>query len=398
MDFLNSPFWATPFNPVLPTSFPDDLTYYEFVKKIFYHYRKLQSETKEAFCTLNGLIGQNTEEILRLRQIILTHNDTLLALAKQYTDSRVKNLSLRVDGVEQEARQRSEGYFRALQAQVKDSHTKLLAAITANFQAMQAMSETINGKLEPLRQELKQYTDTKFGKLSDAMELHKAEVDAEIALMKSKLEEFGLGLSNYETRFIALRANLTTYINEHTQEEVSRALEELKGMVAQMNGDAILITSPVSGKTETLRKTLQEIYGGLWWGKITADEYASMKLTADEYRRKKVTALDYDTRARFIFFEELYMRPHIMAWQETAKMLEAEIDGVRRSLIMRDPTTGLMSHVTVVLKNAVDKLHSEFKLTADEYAALNLTAEEYAANQLTSFEYDFYAKKYLTVK
>lgn len=72
--------------------------------------------------------------------------------------------------------------------------------------------------------------------------------------------------------------------------------------------------------------------------------------------------------------------------------LEEQIQNISiDSIILRDPTTGLMSNVQVVIDNVYNMANVD-AISATEYDALELTASEYDAYDLTAYDYDTKAK------
>lgn len=72
--------------------------------------------------------------------------------------------------------------------------------------------------------------------------------------------------------------------------------------------------------------------------------------------------------------------------------LEEQIQNISiDSIILRDPTTGLMSNVQIVIDNVYNMANVN-AISASEYDALELTASEYDAYDLTAYDYDTKAK------
>lgn len=61
------------------------------------------------------------------------------------------------------------------------------------------------------------------------------------------------------------------------------------------------------------------------------------------------------------------------------------------SIILRDPTTGTMNNIQVVINNLFNALVTD-SLTASEYDALDLTATNFDAYQITAYEFDTQGK------
>lgn len=72
--------------------------------------------------------------------------------------------------------------------------------------------------------------------------------------------------------------------------------------------------------------------------------------------------------------------------------LEEQIQNISiDSIILRDPTTGLMSNVQVVIDNVYNMANVN-AISASEYDALELTATEYDEMEISAYDYDTKAK------
>lgn len=397
-EFRMSQFWTEPFNPVLPTVMSDDLTYYEFVKKIFDHYKGLQMETHKQFRWVNERFQKDEAELALLNQKVellnqkwMTHHDNILALSKAYTD---KNISI--------LENYTNGQLIQLNNRITDNVRNILNKQTADFQNLSGRikewSDILNNnikivdsKLQPLKSELKIYTDLKFSECKGLIAQHREEVDTKIELIKGDVTAVETKLTEMQATVIKLNLSL----EKELKQEIANALEELRNQVADINGNDILVTDPTDGKKNNLRNTLSNIYENPWWAKITAEEYDSMGLNASAYDSRKITAIDYDSHARFIFFDELYMKE----WWEALKEYQAEfINGLQElnaKLKMRNPITGRITDMKEVIYDILDKLHNEWNYTANEYDHLKVQAGNFDGRGITAFEYDFFAKKYL---
>lgn len=81
---------------------------------------------------------------------------------------------------------------------------------------------------------------------------------------------------------------------------------------------------------------------------------------------------------------------------EQDNILEEKINNISiDSIILRDPTTGLMSNIQVVVNN-IYNANNINGIEAGEFDALDLTAGEFDAKDLTAFDFDNKGKILLT--
>lgn len=72
--------------------------------------------------------------------------------------------------------------------------------------------------------------------------------------------------------------------------------------------------------------------------------------------------------------------------------LEEQIKNISiDSIVLRDPTTGLMSNIQIVIDNVYNMANVN-AITATEYDALELTATEYDEMEISAYDYDTKAK------
>ena len=101
-------------------------------------------------------------------------------------------------------------------------------------------------------------------------------------------------------------------------------------------------------------------------------------------------------RAELLALIEVY-RAEAKAYTDTKiAQVEEEINQILiGQIVIRDPTTGLVSPLQTVIDNIYDTTREE-AITATEYDALELTATAYDADEITAFNYDYYGKTILT--
>lgn len=65
------------------------------------------------------------------------------------------------------------------------------------------------------------------------------------------------------------------------------------------------------------------------------------------------------------------------------------------SILLRDPTTGLISNIQVVINNLYNTANTD-GITAGEFDALELTATQFDSKQITAYQFDTSGKSILT--
>lgn len=234
------------------------------------------------------------------------------------------------------------------------------------YEAIGKLAEAVNEALQYL-----------YGLADTITDETNAYTDQQVALLKSELEKQISGVdSKYEGLYndiVNANLELTIKVNQlysawnqyqgMIDSKLDAMMQSLKQYIDSLVlGNNIYVINPVSGMMSTVQVALNDIWLNSNYGALTAWEYDSMDLTAAEYDAKGITAWDYDHRARWIFFERLYLR-------------------------MRSPFDGVLRTYSHVINELAD-LHKK-ALTAEGYDVLGLTAQIYDGKGLTAYQFDW---------
>lgn len=145
------------------------------------------------------------------------------------------------------------------------------------------------------------------------------------------------------------QTNSNTYFIEHYQDEYEEIRKEMDDLIDDVNTRFEEIESDLN---ERFNQLTSQVIG------LITDNYNLLKNYIDE----KYEELDY-------------------------KIEHISID----SIVLRDPTTGLVSNIQVVINNLFNTFNTD-ALTASEFEALDLTATAFDAYQITAYEFDTQGK------
>lgn len=340
---------------ILPLVYNDALSYYENVLILIEWCNKLNEQIKASFAELDKKIAQAEQN------------------ANKYTDNKL-----------QEFRQEFAELELDLQTRIDELIAKTKAELDKQLELMNQFRQEIEKEISDLVatidqtvEELRQDITNKFSDLVNRVNAELREFNDDLVNLSLRFNEYQI----YNDAWLKQRmVEFKSYIDERT---------------SRRNGNNVLVDNPTNLLHESLKKTLEDIYYSLArFGGLTADEYASLQLTADEYASYNITALDYRIKARFIFFDRIYLSGIRQEFEQlksdnTKWQIEQE-----RKLSMLSPFTGtretwqeIILHLVAFHKNA---------LTAQEYQDLSLSANDYIAHNLTAYEYDFRGKELLT--
>lgn len=347
---------------ILPLVYNDALSYYENVLILIEWCNKLNEQIKASFAELDKKIAQAEQN------------------ANKYTDNKLQEFRQEFAELELDLQTRIDELIAKTKAEL-DKQLELMNQFRQEIEKeISDLVATIDQTVEELRQDItNKFSDfeTRFNDLVNRINAELREFNDDLVNLSLRFNEYQI----YNDAWLKQRmVEFKSYIDERT---------------SRRNGNNVLVDNPTNLLHESLKKTLEDIYYSFArFGGLTADEYASLQLTADEYASYNITALDYRIKARFIFFDRIYLSGIRQEFEQlksdnTKWQIEQE-----RKLSMLSPFTGtretwqeIILHLVAFHKNA---------LTAQEYQNLSLSANDYIAHNLTAYEYDFRGKELLT--
>lgn len=215
-----------------------------------------------------------------------------------------------------------------------------LAAYDSRFDAL---VRQVNNQVTALQNDLEYEIDTRLNQISLAITTLTQEIANRISLLTAQL-------------FAVIETN-----NQLNREYIDVKLQEFIDSLPEYTADNIFVHNPVTGETDTLNKTLYDIYEVSRAYALTASEYDALGLTAAEYDALDLTAFEYDNYARLKMGIGFYY--------------------------IRSPFDGTL----ISLESAIYQLaalHMD-ALTASAYDAKDLDADTYDALDLTARNYDW---------
>ena len=215
-----------------------------------------------------------------------------------------------------------------------------LAAYDSRFDAL---VRQVNDQVSALQNDLEYEIDTRL----DAIDLAITELTQAIANRISLLTT---------QLFAVIETN-----NQLNREYIDVKLQEFIDSLPEYTADNIFVHNPVTGETDTLNKTLYDIYEVARAYALTAQEYDALGLTASEYDALDLTAFEYDNYAKLKMGIGFYF--------------------------IRSPFDGTLISIESAI-NQLAALHMD-ALTASAYDAKNMDASVYDALDLTAYDYDW---------
>lgn len=343
-----SKFWAQPFNPVLPTVFSDDLSYYEFVKKIFLEVQEFEKSFEGVF---EEIENEFSKVYSYVNELIKTETYDILNQTEAYTDSEINLLKTNIA------------------IELNNLEIKLNNHILNADQNFKEFSK----KLQDL--------DTKFSDQIEAMNTDFNNLRSEVI---SRLLSFESEFLAFKSDMINWRYNTAIELSDYFQKEFTRL--ELK--LQNMNENMLFVTDPTTGEINTLKQTLQNIWNGFNIGGVSAGDYDNMQISAGEYDSLNVTADKYDHYGKFVFFDQIFglnLQKQIDALKLKQKELLEYMKGYSNISGKKMPWYDMVYEL-------VTTFHKEDALTASDYDTMNLLAGNYNGQQISAKEYDFYGR------
>lgn len=340
---------------VLPLVYNDALSYMENVYALIDWCNKLCEEIRTTYNTLH-------------QEIELAEQNS-----NKYTDTQLQNFRVEfaalVDKVDKEIAQLikdTQAEVERLENELKEYESKVDAELKAAIEQLEKESEELR---EEVRAELLDF-EQKFAEF-------KHDINSEVIRLDSHVTELWTAFNKYRVQtnaYIDFKCEeLKHYVDAHT---------------SVRNGNNILVYNPVISNTDTLKKTLVDLYNTNFYGAITADDYAALDLTAQEYAGYELTAWEYAVTARFVFFDLIYFRGLYAELEQFRKDFEKLLQDVDNSLHMTNPITGKYEYIHEVVEmlasyhmnDLTAQEYADKDWSADDYAALNWTAQYYATS------------------
>lgn len=262
----------------------------------------------------------------------------------------------------------------------KTEYNEAMRRLAAVENEIDTFEARINAEFDRLKADIEADFEAQKQEMEQALAETQAQIEQEMQLLE---EEVNRAIASFETRFLALKADILNEI-EQLKAEVRREINNFYN-VMQANNTYMInwvenrieefinslpeiltvqVYNPYRGEVTDIQIAINDLYEvASIWG-LTAEQYDSLNLTASEYDALDLTAREYDT----LGYKLLYKDPNY--W-------------------MISPFTGELT----LVKDVVSKL-AQFHmdgLTATEYDAKDLDADTYDALDITAFNYDWFA-------
>lgn len=215
-----------------------------------------------------------------------------------------------------------------------------LAAYDSRFDAL---VRQVNDQMADLQNDLEYEIDTRLNQIDLAITTLTQEIANRISILTMQL-------------FAAIQTN-----NQINREYIDAKLQEFIDSLPEYTADNIFVYNPVTGETDTLNKTLLDIYEVARAYALTASEYDGLGLSASDYDALGLTAFEYDSYAKLKLGIGFYL--------------------------IRSPFDGTLISMEEAI-NQLASLHMD-ALTASAYDAKNMDASTYDALDLTAYDYDW---------
>lgn len=264
----------------------------------------------------------------------------------------------------------------------KTEYNEAMRRLAAVENEINTFEAHINAEFDRLKADIEADFEAQKQEMEQALADTQAQIEQEMQLLE---EEVNRAIASFETRFLALKADILNEM-EQLKAEVRREINNFYN-VMQANNTYMInwvenrieefinslpeiltvqVYNPYRGEVTDIQTAINDLYEvASIWG-LTAFQYDSLDLTASEYDALDLTAREYDT----LGYKLLYKDPNY--W-------------------MISPFTGELTLVKDVV-SMLSLFHMD-GLTATEYDAKDLDADTYDALEITAFNYDWFASQ-----
>lgn len=179
---------------------------------------------------------------------------------------------------------------------------------------------------------------------------------------------------------------------ENKMLRVKKDLEDfIIDQLSLRNGETLIVRNPLTGKIETLNRTLKEIINFVQrLGGITKKEYRKVNITQEQYREMEIIFINYNISAKFIFFQKLTADWINEVIEKRITLLENKIK--KYYVTIMDDLYGINSLTGRYesVKSMINFLNKKFinSITQESYRNWNLTEEQYRNVKLTIRNYN----------
>lgn len=361
------PNWLNDFNPVIPTAFDNALSYHEEMKKLYIRVGEAIQYVMENEARIRSMV----EELVEL---MVTQRDEKL---KERLRREWKLDDSKIYG-------RLDAKILSLKRSIETEIDILKRNICAKFQEVNMDFTRLRGEFNQLTKEVQNFynnTNQQFVIVKDMF----SQVNETLTMHTGKLAEIMNQVSQLYISFDDFKLHVTGIIEERFA-ALSDIIEE---QVAKMNGDILIVTNPVTGKRDTLKKVLDDIYGYRTPFPITAKQLDDCHITATELDALHVTAKEFDDKAYLILLPWIngdkspgYLTG-IQELKDRVTVLEEKVSEKWISGFTQKYETPYQCYVEII--NFL-QAHLARPISAKELDELNLTALELDEKHITAYD------------
>lgn len=367
-----------PLNPIIPTEFSDNFSYYEDIRVLIHKVKKLKEFMNIKFCEL-------WEEYT-------THEDRIVKRLKEYVDTQDKSYSI------------------LLKTEIEKTKTDFISKLNS-------LKTELSTNIENLRLDFTEENAKIYEKYDNYMDSVLSEIRTWMESFTPLTENLSERISNLETDFnerwdritylVTQIMNAQINFNVNTKENLFREMTEkfmeIERKIVENTGDTFTVFNPVTGKFDTLNNSLFDLYeirtNNIWV--FTAEEFDNSGITADMFDKRSggviegfdplyrfpLTCRGFDDYGKLFFFEHLWSP----RWMDWIKKLENRVENLEKYVEEhgsgRNPVTGEMTDYYNMILSLAD-LHRK-SLTCEEFDNLQYSATYLDERGFSAFLFDF---------
>lgn len=360
--------WLNQFSPPIPTTFDKAIDYYEQLRKCFIQMQECLHYLRHHEEAIQNMV-------VYLVKVTAGKKDQELAekLRKEFhlADQQVKtDLDNRITLTE---------------SQLQNKICQLKSYVDCITGKLKENDKALNKKIEEVE---KQYAGLENQHKTDIARIDNdiVQIYAEIAQTRSDYMNLRREFNNMLLLFTDFKSHVLGILDE----SLDSMEKKLEAQVTRVNGDIIMVTNPISGTRDTLKKVLDAIYDYKTPLAIKKREYDDLHITKEEYDAMRITKRDYDNFGKLIFLRPLLENYVTLELEDVrnrlsrveSKLNEKWVDAITGKI--DDPYNCYRNLANLVLSFHADgvtmKEYRDKHLTMAAYADYGLTVREYLLN------------------
>lgn len=294
--------WLDSFNPPIPEVYGEAVTYLQQIKRLYKYVKdnvcSIRQRLKWLEINISSIASKEGREaaLKELQNIIVDLNILSKKVEKQISLNATEHI------------------------QMRNEYTK-------EYNTLLCFANKTAGRVNEIEENLERM-------VAEAVEDQRAWLQIQLHHMEGLIESLSSQLHFVTQQTASLRNEMLIFkrhINSIIETEFEKISKEIDEKIARANADALIVTSPISGKPTTLREALSELVESATYFPNTCSDFDSLEITCSDFDSKNLTCSVFDQFAYFIFFKDLNFPDFFDIIETVNNNLQGQIDEIKET-------------------------------------------------------------------